>query len=199
MLLPARLISTGIAFCMLGAPATSKTDAIEAFHAKYRSLSSMRMKFSGSDGISGTITARRGGKYRIAVGERTIVCDGKTVWNADATTLRVVINQYKPLSTDLSLERVFFEIMSVYRSQLVQSSAKATILRLTAPAPNAVIANVSSVDVTLDASMNVSSVAISSGPSRISYSITKFKSNPATATSTFTFLIPKGWETIDVR
>jgi outer membrane lipoprotein-sorting protein len=194
-----RLISTGLILCALAVPARSNKDALEAFHAKYRSLSSIKMNFTSSDGLKGTITARRGGRYRIVVGDRTIVCNGSTVWNADAITHSVVINQYKPLSTDVSLERVFFEIMSVYRSQVVQSTAASTILRLEAPAPNAVIANVSSVDVTLDASLNVTKVSITSGPSRISYTITKFRSNASTSASLFQFSIPKGWEVIDLR
>jgi outer membrane lipoprotein-sorting protein len=137
--------------------------------------------------------------YRIEVAGRTIVCDGKTVWSSDASTRSVVINAYKPLSTDVSLERVFFEIMSVYRSQVVQSNATSTILRLTAPEPAAVIANVTSLDVTLDASYTVSQVTVASGPSRITYAVSRFKRNPPISSGSFRYSVPKGWEVIDLR
>jgi outer membrane lipoprotein-sorting protein len=137
--------------------------------------------------------------YRIEVAGRTIVCDGKTVWSGDASTRSVVINAYKPLSTDVSLERVFFEIMSVYRSQVVQSNATSTILRLSAPEPAAVIANVTSLDVTLNASYTVTQITVASGPSRITYAISRFKRNPSIAASSFRYTPPKGWEVIDLR
>lgn len=191
--------SVGIMLLALGTHELSASDALAAFHAKYRSLNSLRMTFSGSDGVSGSISARRGGMYRIEVAGRTIICDGKTVWSGDASTRSVVINTYKPLSTDVSLERVFFEIMSVYRSQVVQSSATSTILRLTAPEPAAVIANVTSLDVTLNASYTVTQITVASGPSRITYAISRFKRNPSLTAASFRYSPPKGWEVIDLR
>ena len=194
-----RLFNISIVLFAIGATAALATDPLEVFHSKYRSLSSIRMNISASDGMRGTIVARRGGRYRIEVGSRTIVCDGKTVWSADAASRSVVINEYKPYSADVSLEKVFFEVMSVYRSQIVESSARATTVRLTAPQPNAIIANVSSVDVRLDASYLVTSVIITSGRSSVTYNISKFKRNPTTTAASFQFTVPAGWETIDLR
>lgn len=175
------------------------SDVLDQFHARYRSLKSVKMRFAGSDGVNGMITAQRGGRYRIEVGSRTIVCDGRTVWNADATTKSVIMNTYKPLSSDISLERVFFEIISVYRSSIVEQNSAYTVLRLTAPQPAAVIANVSALDITLDRAVNVTKVVVISGPSRIVYTISGLKRNPSITPAQFSYTIPKNWERVDLR
>ncbi|MFM8771464.1 MAG: LolA family protein [Candidatus Kapaibacterium sp.] len=184
---------------VLGTLHASAADILERFHARYRSLSSISMRFTGTDGISGSITARKGGKYRIEAGGRTIACDGRTVWNAQASTKSVIVNAYKPLSSDVSLERVFFEIISVYRSSIVEQTPSGTVLRLTAPQPAAVIANVTSLDLTLDASAYVTKLVVVSGPSKITYSISKLQTNPSTSNTRFSYTIPKGWEVLDLR
>lgn len=193
----AHLVAGGL--MVFGTLHASAADILETFHTRYRSLTSISMRFSGTDGISGSITARKGGKYRIEAGGRIIACDGRTVWNAQASTKSVIVNAYKPLSNEVSLERVFFEIISVYRSSIVEQSPNGTILRLTAPQPTAIIANVTSLDITLDASANVSKIVVASGPSKITYSISKMRTNQSTPSSFFTYTIPKGWEVLDLR
>lgn len=192
-----RIVAVGIV--ITGTHSASSADVLDQFHARYRSLKSVKMRFVGSDGISGLIVAQRGGRYRIEIGTRTIVCNGRTVWNADATTKSVIMNTYKPLSSDVSLERVFFEIISVYRSSIVEQSPITTVLRLTAPQPAAVIANVSALDLTLDKAGNVSKVVIVSGPSRVTYAISGLKTNPPISSSEFTYVVPKRWELVDLR
>lgn len=192
-----QIIAVGI--MMTGPLHAVGMDVLDQFHARYRSLKSIKMRFIGSDGMNGMIMAQRGGRYRIEVGTRTIVCDGRTVWNADASTKSVIMNTYKPLSSDVSLERVFFEIISVYRSSIVEQGPTNSILRLTAPQPAATIANVTALDITLDKSINVTKVVIISGPSRIAYTISGLQRNPALSGSRFTFKVPKNWELVDLR
>jgi hypothetical protein len=109
------------------------------------------------------------------------------------------MNTYKPLSSDVSLERVFFEIISVYRSSIVEHNPTSTVLRLTSPQPAAVIANVSALDLTLDKAGNVTNVVIASGPSRVTYAISGLKRNPPMNSRQFTYAVPKTWELIDLR
>lgn len=192
-----QIITAGI--MIPGLLSASSSDVLDQFHARYRSLKSVKMQFVGSDGISGSIMAQRGGRYRIEIGKRTIVCDGRVVWNADASTKSVIMNTYKPLSSDVSLERVFFEIISVYRSSIVEHRPTSTVLRLTSPQPAAVIANVSALDLTLDKAGNVTNVLIASGPSRVTYAISGLKRNPPLTSRQFTYTVPKNWELIDLR
>ena len=195
----ARASVSGIMILTIGVNTTRATDVLDAFHARYRSLSSITMRFRGTDGLHGTLAARKGGKYRIDIGSRTIVCDGRTVWNADRASKSVIVNTYKPLSSDVSLERVFFEVISVYRSEIVERSPNSTIIRLTAPSPNAIIANVSALDITLNRALMVTSISVISGPSRITYSISDLQRNLRLPESTFRYTPPKNWEVIDVR
>lgn len=195
----ARAAVSAIMLLSIGISTAQASDVLDAFHTRYRRLSSIKMRFRGTDGLQGTLAARKGGKYRIEIGNRTIVCDGRTVWNADRVSKSVIVNAYKPLSSDVSLERVFFEIISVYRSEIVQQTTNSTTLRLTAPSPNAVIANVSALDITLDRSLMVTSITVVSGPSRSTYAISNLSRNVRLPESVFRYVPPSSWEVIDIR
>lgn len=174
-------------------------DPLQRFHRSYRGLAAVSFSFRDGGGQAGSILAKRGGSYRITLGDRTVVSDGKTVWNATTSTRTVVVNDYKPHSTDVSIERVFFDVMSVYRSSITQQSSSGVVVRLDAPSPQAQIANISTVEISCTSSMIVNSVRITSAGSTSSYRISKFASNPKTDNRSFRFSVPKGWQTVDIR
>lgn len=174
-------------------------DPLQRFHRSYRGLSAVAFSFRDGGGQPGSILAQRGGSYRITLGDRNVVSDGKTVWNATASTKTVIVNDYKPHSTDVSIERVFFDVMSVYRSSIAQQSSSGVVVRLEAPSPQAQIANISMVEISCTSSMIVNSVRITSAGSTSNYRISKFVSNPKTGKQSFRFNVPKGWQTVDIR
>ena len=174
-------------------------DPLQRFHRSYRGLSTVSFAFRDGSGQSGSILAKRGGSYRITLGDRTVVSNGKTVWNATASTKTVVINDYKPQSTDVSIERVFFDVMSVYRSSIVRQASSGVVVRLEAPSPQTQIANISAVEITCSPSMIVSNVRITSAGSTSDYRISKFSANPNPKQQSFRFVVPKGWQTVDIR
>ena len=173
-------------------------DLLQKFHARYRGLTTLSCSFRGSNGISGTILAKRGGMYRIAVGERTVVSNGKTVWNATTSSKTVIVSQYKPASTDVSIERVFFDVMSVYRSSIQATGAHEYTVRFDAPNPQVQIAGISSVEVQCSKQLVVRSVRINAGGTTSDFSITKFTSNPRVTSADFTYTIPKNWQLVDL-
>ncbi len=174
-------------------------DPLQRFHRSYRGLSTVSFAFRDGSGQTGSILAKRGGSYRITMGDRTVVSDGKTVWNATASTKTVVINDYKPQSTDVSIERVFFDVMSVYRSSIARQASSAVVVRLEAPSPQAQIANISAVEITCTSSMIVNNVRITSAGSTSDYQISKFVANSKPNQQSFRFIVPKGWQTVDIR
>jgi outer membrane lipoprotein-sorting protein len=174
-------------------------DPLQRFHRSYRGLSAVSFSFRDKGGHSGHILAKRGGAYRITLGDRSVVSDGRTVWNATASTKTVVINDYKPQSTDVSIERVFFDVMSVYRSSIARQLSTGIVVRLEAPNPQAQIANISAVEISCTPAMAVTNVRITSSGSTSDYSISKFKSNPPTMQKSFQYVVPKGWQTVDIR
>jgi outer membrane lipoprotein-sorting protein len=174
-------------------------DALQSFHAKYRGLNTVSFAFKGQQGLSGSILAKRGGSYRITSVDRTVVSDGKTVWNATSSTKTVIVSDYKPTSTDVSIERVFFEVMSVYRSSITSKSSGGVVVRLDAPSTQTQIAGISSVELSCTASFMVKGVKIVSNGSVSEFSISKFVANRSTKPSEFRFAVPDDWQMMDIR
>lgn len=174
-------------------------DQLQRFHASYRGLNGISFSFSDRGGISGSIIAKRGGSYRITMGDRTIVSDGKTVWNAAASNKTVVINDYRSHSTDVSIERVFFDVMSVYHSSIAKQLSNGFIVRLEAPSAQTQIANISTVEITCSKSLAVTNVRVISHGNATDYVVSKFRANPPTKSSTYSYRIPKGWQSVDIR
>ena len=174
-------------------------DALQTFHAKYRGLNTISFVFKGQQGLSGSILAKRGGSYRITSSDRTVVSDGKTVWNATSSTKTVIVSDYKPTSTDVSIERVFFEVMSIYRSSISSQNSSAIVVRLDAPSAQTQIAGISSVELSCTPAFLVKGVRIVTNGSASEFSISKFVANTATKSSQFRFAVPDDWQMIDIR
>jgi len=194
------LFAAGLAATATGIMAGPGGSLLDRFHATYGSLRTVRCSFRSAQGINGTITARRGGSYRITVPDRTIVSDATSVWSATTSARTVIINRYRATSGDLSLEKIFFEIMTIYRgSVLTQSKRGGGTVRLEPPASNAVIAGVSRADVDLDPSLKVTAVTVTVNGSTQTFRISGLALNPKVSDAEFTYRPPKGWETIDLR
>ena len=177
---------------------TAAEDTLQEFHAKHRGLNTVSFSFKGN-GLQGNLVAQRGGMYAITIGDRTVVSNGKTVWNATASNKTVVVNDYKPVSADVSIERVVFDVMSVYRSSIASKSASETVVRLDAPSSQAQIAGISSVEITCTSKMVVKKVKIVSNGSPSEFAITSFRANPKVPLSKFSFTVPNGWQAVDIR
>lgn len=181
------------------ASAHAAGDLLDRFHATYRSANTIRCTFKTSSGLKGTIVARRGGAYVVTLPDRTLASDGKSVWSSSLSAKTVIINSYKTLSSDLSLERVFFDIMNIYRGQVIERKGNGGTIRLTPPEARTVIAGVTRADVTLDASTLVTGLLLTENGTSTSYTITALTINPKLKASLFTYSPPKGWDVIDLR
>jgi len=178
----------------------AKEDALQRFHAKYGSLKSMSCGFS-SRIAKGTIVARKGGKYRIELDDRTIVCNGSTVYNAQKSTKTVVIDSYKPSSDEASVERIFFVMLNVYQGFVEIHDGKGIQIKLTPPTPQAMIGSVSEARVYMynDGKYLIHGIWIEEGASSTSWDIKNLKLNTKIPESQFEFKVPKGWQSVDLR
>jgi len=174
-------------------------DVLQKFHGAYRGLRTISFTFSGGGTSAGKMIAKRGGQYRVVLGDRTVVSNGAVVWNAAASTKTVIVSDYKPSSTDVSIERVFFDVMSVYRSSVLSSNNGVTVIRLEAPNAQAQIAGITKVDLTCNSTLVVSRVSITSQGSSSTFTISKVSINGKVPESTFTYNVPKGWQIVDIR
>lgn len=179
--------------------ATAGGDLLQRFHATYRNATTIRCTFTSASGVSGTIIAKRGGFYRVELPDRTIVSDAKTVYSATPSARTVILNTYRARSKEVSLEKVFFDIMNIYRGTIIDQRNGGGTIRLTPPDANAQISGVSNVDVTIDKASKVTRIVLTENGSTTSYSVSKMAINPKVSSKTFSFNPPKGWEIIDLR
>lgn len=175
------------------------TDILSAFHCKYRGMKTVSFKFGAPGGMKGTFAARRGGMYRITTTDRTVVSDGSTVWNATTNTKSVVVSKYQSSSADVSIERVFFDVMNVYRSSIASNSGNEIVIRLEAPQPNVQISNITSVSITCTPTLAVKRVSVTSGGSTNDFIIANLVPNARISPTTFSYSIPHGWQSVDIR
>ncbi len=173
---------------------------LDKFHAQYRSVRALSCTFRDGKSLTGTLLAQRGGRYRITLPDREIVSDGSSVWSATTSARTVIINTYNPSSNDLSLERVFFEIMNVYRSSIRESRRDGgAVIRLEAPRADAVIAGVTVADVNVDPSCIVKSITLTHNGSTQQFHIQKLQLTPRIRKTDFSYTPPLGWEIVDLR
>lgn len=173
----------------------------DRFHQTYANLRSLSCRFTETSGIKGSIAAMRGGKYDVRLPDRRLVCDGSTVWNITPTSKTVILDRYRANADDLSIERVFFTLMAVYRVQREEKVASTgrTTLRLVPPAKNAMVGGVAWADVTIDDKMNVYTIVINDGTATSRWTITGLKRNASLTSTTFTYKPASGWQVIDLR
>ncbi|MBC8124101.1 MAG: outer membrane lipoprotein carrier protein LolA [Candidatus Kapabacteria bacterium] len=174
-------------------------DLLDRFQARYRSANTIRCTFTTASGSTGSIIAMRGGKYRVTVPDRTIISNGKTVWSVTASAKSVIMNTYRAQSNDLSLEKVFFDVMNIYKGQIIERGRIGGTIRLTPQDSRTVIAGVTKAEVTLDESMRATRIVLTENGTTTVYTISKMVINPKVKASTFTYSPPKGWELIDLR
>lgn len=175
-------------------------DLIMRFQQRYQGITSVRCAFSSSANLNGTLAAIRGGKFRMTMSDRVIVSDGTSVYNATPSTKTVIVNRFNPKASDVSIERVFFELLTVYTATIQSATGATRSLRLIPPAPSAVVHGVRELTVILRAdTLAISSITAITDAGRFTFSITNLKINVGIPGSTFSYVPPAGWEVIDLR
>ena len=194
--------ATAIGMAIITSATLYASDMAERFHRTYASLRSLSCTFTDPSGLKGSIQAVKGGKYRLQLPDRVMVSDGRSVWNATSSTKTVIINALQSgaaTTDDLSIERVFFTLLAVYRVQHEQQARGLTTLRLVPPSPTATVGGVEWADVVVDKAMSVRSITVHDASSTTSWTITQVRRNPSIAASTFSYVPPSNWQIIDLR
>ena len=103
--------------CVSKTPAAGETaqELLEKVRQKYESVTDAQLKFSQrvvfgvskiEQKIGGTLYVKKKNKYRMELGEQTIVTDGKTVWSYSAPNNQVLIDNFKLDERSMTPERV---------------------------------------------------------------------------------------------
>jgi outer membrane lipoprotein-sorting protein len=181
----------------VSAVAQQSSSVIDSFRSRYGSLKSVDVSFE-SKGMSGRVRAQKGGKYRIEVSDRLFICDTTTVWNVQSATTTVIVNRYQPNAESMSIDRVFFVLMNVYRPTVLRMHPT-TVIRLLPPDPSATIAGVTHADIALNAKGTITSISVSESGVESVWNVTRLLRNPTIAASTFSYVPPTGWTVINLR
>lgn len=86
---------------------------------KFNSLISLQADYnsrinSGNSNfiLNGTIIYLKGNKFRLVLKDKTIISDGKTVWNFDEKENRVIVSDFEDDQSNPSLEKYIFDYPS---------------------------------------------------------------------------------------
>ncbi len=61
--------------------------------------------------FTGSLTAKKGNKYKMVIGDRVIVCNSKNIWNYSPKENKVVISSFEESSEQVSIESLFFSFL----------------------------------------------------------------------------------------
>ncbi len=161
----------------------------------------IQFKEEGGTSIRGTLTTKGMDKYRLELADRTIVCDGATVWNYTPATKSVTIDKYRKTTRTLSPE--FF-------LSRVPTNAKAALGRAPSADRRVLVLEPPHVDdwgqvrkltmqLTFPAlTLEKATVELTDGTTR-AIKILAQRINTAVSDAAFTFTPPKGVEVLDLR
>jgi len=191
--------------------AESAQEILDKVKQKYESIRDAELKFSqrirfslnDNDQITtGTLFLKKEKKYRIELDRATIVTDGVTVWSHSFANHQVLIDRYKENDRTLTPERILAATPKDYRPALAGTekigNAETRVLKLT---PNDEASSVESMKLWVDVStwlIKKVEIADHSGRQTV-YLVTDAKINLGIPDSQFTYDIPKGVETVDLR
>jgi len=182
-----------------------KDQVFAQLRKKYGSMQALEVKFSSVEpvsGIKGTLQALRSGKYNLNVNDRTIICDGNSIWNYVPARKNVTINALKSRPT-ASLDIVLFTFLYNYQPKSLQefSIGKAIYHGLELIPKNGKTAlGIKSLTLFMKkGGIEIKRIKAIEGPQELIWDIQSLKVLASLPESLFTFTPPKDTEILDLR
>ena len=182
-----------------------KYSLFEAVSKKYKDVKSVSFSFfSVESSIKGSVKATMNNKYLLSMPDRTIVCDGTSVWNYSKEEKKVVISSYESGGSSFSIDKFFFSFLMGYRpvNYLKEnSSAKGSgyVLELEPIDKASQAMQITKLKLWVDNNLNIRKVQIFTPQSPQTWDISNLQINPTINKKTFIFTTPKDCEVIDLR
>lgn len=182
-----------------------KNELFAQLRKRYGTMNSLEASFISMEpvsGVKGTLKALRSGKYFLDLNDRTIICDGHTIWNYHPSRKNVTINEIKSRPST-SLDIVLFNFLYNYQPkelkevmigresyqglELIPKNGKSAMgiqsLTIFVKKGNSEIRRISAVD----------------GNQTMAWELASMKINTSFSDALFTFIPPKNAEVIDLR
>ncbi len=152
--------------------------------------------------ISGKLWFKKDRKYRVEIGDQTVVTDGETVWSYSPATGQVLVDHFKLDERSITPERILTTAPSEYAPALVgrekMGKYEVVVLKLTPTKEHGMVQSMKAWVSEGDWMIRRIDIVDSSGK-ETSYIVHTFKVNADIPDSSFVFEAPDGAETVDLR
>lgn len=178
----------------------TKEDIFNYFKDKLTKIETISFNFVSINdpNYKGYIIANKSNMFKMALGDRILVCDGSSVWNYHLKQKQVVISDFSRTQS-ASLQNIFFNITQNYKPinlQSVLGTKNKNYNLLTLASVN----NPSeTLELSYDEKYNITNIKFNIGKNSGNIKISNIKYNPKTNKDTFKFKLPKDVEEIDLR
>ncbi|MFN5113155.1 MAG: LolA family protein [Ignavibacteria bacterium] len=183
----------------------SKDEVFAQLRKKYGSMQALEVSFSSLEpvsGIKGTLKALRSGKYHLTVSDRTIVCDGNSIWNYVPARKNVTINSVKSRPST-SLDIVLFTFLYNYQPKALQEFTIGNSiyhgLELIPKSGKTAMGIKSLTLFVKKGGFEIKRIQAVEGNQTLIWDIQSLKINTSLRESLFTFSPPKDTEILDLR
>jgi outer membrane lipoprotein carrier protein len=186
----------------------SKDEIFNKVSQKYSNIKSVQINFASKDSknLSGSIKAKKGNKYILMTAEREIICDGKTIWNYDFNSNKVIKSLFEANNSESSLENIFFSLIKDYHPDNLynENSSKAgnsfLVLVLKPKDEKKKISGVKEIKLYLDSkTYDIQSIYSTVKNKTQGWTINKIITNVKFPDSLFKFKVPKNAKFIDLK
>jgi outer membrane lipoprotein-sorting protein len=185
---------------------SSPTTAEELFAAvqkKYTEGASLRIKFRmEEEQLQGALALKRGNKYILELGNgRTIICNGKTVWNYDAVQKKVVVSSFHDNPDNISPERIFLNFPRGYTPTLSNGNTRnEAVLTLLPAKVRDQVGDMQRVTLRLTREpLTLTSIGIFDGSAQHDWTISSIKPDAGLTDAAFEWKPPQEAHIIDLR
>lgn len=180
--------------------AQDKNPLLNDVQEKYKTVKNFTADFK-QEGDAGQLEGKfyfaKGNKLRIELEERLIVTDGVTIWTYHSAANRVIINSFEDNPTSLSLEKYLFE----YTDKCTVSTGKSENgMDKLVLIPGSGELDFKKAELTINPDKLVEKIKlVDLIDNRFIFQLSNIRINQSLSNSLFTYNIPEGVQTIDLR
>lgn len=182
-----------------------KNELFAQLRKRYGSMNSLEASFISMEpvsGIKGTLKALRTGKYILDLGDRSIICDGHTIWNYHPSRKNVTINEVRSRPST-SLDIVLFNFLYNYQPKELKEVMIGKVahqgLELIPKSGKSAMGIQSLTIFVKSGSSEIKRINAHDGNQTMEWELESLKINTNFSDALFTFIPPKNAEVIDLR
>jgi outer membrane lipoprotein-sorting protein len=156
------------------------------------------------ENFSGSLTAKKGNKYKMVIGDRLVISDGKTIWNFSPKENKVVISNFEEIKDQVSLENLFFSFLENFEPANIKESNEHSengiyILSLHAKEKFKSFHHINSVELWVDRGTYDILRFIITNPQKMTWQISKLRLRKKAKDNLFKFIPNDDCTIIDLR